>query len=168
MVWQESALIAMNEQGITGRTWMSFVDMYDRVSLKVCINSQLSREIKERVGIRQGAESSTEVFKCRSNILLNELCQQPDGLHIGSINTAAPTCADDVCLLSASYVGTQTLINIAEADSHRQRYDFSDTKTKILKKRAKQDRKNRKAALPKWIRNRLQPRGDIPGNQKNQ
>ena len=33
----------------------------------------------------------------------------------------------------SSYVGTQTLINIAEADSHRQRYDFSDTKTKILK-----------------------------------
>ena len=133
VVWQESALIAMSEQGITGRIWMAFVDMYDRVTSKVCINGQLSREIKETVGIRQGAESSTEVFKCRTNILLNELCQQPDGLHIGCINIAAPTCADDVCLLSASYVGTQTLINIAEADSHRQRYDFSDTKTKILK-----------------------------------
>ena len=115
VVWQESALIAMSEQGITGRIWMAFVNMYDRVTSKVCINGQLSREIKETFGIRQGAESSTEVFKCRTNILLNELCQQPDGLHIGYINIAAPTCADDVCLLSASYVGTQTLINIAEA-----------------------------------------------------
>ena len=77
--------------------------------------------------------AKTALFETRTNILLNELCQQPDGLHIGSINIAAPTCADDVCLLSSSYVGTQTLINIAEADGHRQRYDFSDTKTKILK-----------------------------------
>ena len=46
VVWQESALIAMSEQGITGRIWMSFVNMYDRVTSKVCINDQLSREIK--------------------------------------------------------------------------------------------------------------------------
>ena len=122
VVWQESALIAMSEQGITGRTWLTFVDMYHKVNSKVCINKQLSREIKETIGIRQGAESSTEVFKCRTNILLNELCQQPDGLHIGSINIAAPVECGSPLMIGPTYVSPD--VTLRATRNHRKHYRF--------------------------------------------
>ncbi len=132
IVWQESALVDMHQQGVQGSVWLTFTDMYKEVSSRICINGELSRCITETAGIRQGAVSSTEVFKARTNPVLEQLSSQADAMHIGSVRIAAPTCADDVCLLSDSHLGAQSLLSIAQMDANRKRYDFNEKKTKIV------------------------------------
>ena len=106
--------------------------MYLKVTAKVKHEGQLSREVVERQGIRQGSDTSTEAFKSRCDGMIDLISAQPDALHIGIIPAGAPTCADDTCIMSTSMFGTQALINIAEYDSRCNRYEFSSTKTRIM------------------------------------
>ena len=132
VVWQESALVSLHEQGTTGAQWSMYVDLYKSVTSRILVNGELSREIQEKIGIKQGAESSTGVFNSKSNTTLSQIASQPDSFHIGSIPVGVPTVADDMCLLSTSRIGAQTLLYIAQNDANRERYDFSTTKTKTI------------------------------------
>jgi hypothetical protein len=132
VVWQQSALVSLHEQGVTGAQWNSYVDLYESVSSRILVNGQLSREIQERIGIKQGAESSSGVFNSKSNPTLSQIANQPDCFHIGSIAVGVPTVADDMCLLSTSRIGAQTLLYTAQNDANRERYDFNTTKTKTI------------------------------------
>ena len=109
-----------------------YVDMCQGIKSVININGTLSRSITEGQGIRQGAESSSEIYKVRANPVIRATCDIPDTLRIGSIPIGAPTCADDVCLLSSSYTGAQTALLVAQNDANRERYEFSSTKTKVL------------------------------------
>ena len=132
VVWHDSVLTFVHEQGIKGPLWNLYADMYELVSLKMCINGELSLEIKEGQGIRQGAKTSTEIFNSRGNNTLNTVSSLPDGLRIGSIKGGAPTCADDTCLLSSTLIGAQTALLVAQDDANKERFQYSGTKTKSI------------------------------------
>ena len=132
VVWHDSTLVSLHQQGIKGPLWNLYANMYAEVSSRICIEGELSREIKEKQGIRQGAETSTEIFKGRGNKTLNTIASLPDSLRIGSVQVGAPTCADDTCLLSTSLLGAQTALLVAQDDANRERFQYSESKTKAI------------------------------------
>ena len=127
-----SLLTSLHQQGVTGPTWGLFSDMYTNVTSCICSEGRLSREITERQGIRQGADTSPEAFKARGNDMLKTASEQPDAFHIGCTSVGAPTCADDTCMISTTPCGAQTLINIAQEDASKERYEFSQKKTRVM------------------------------------
>jgi hypothetical protein len=132
MVWQHSTLLAMHEQGVTDGLWDLYADMYKTVTSQICIKGELSCIITEKHGIRQGGETSSEVFKCRGNPLLQNINEQPLAQRIGSIHIGAPITADDTCILSQSRIGAQSAIKLAECDANMELYEFSSTKPKAV------------------------------------
>ena len=132
VVWHESSLLNLHKEGIEGSLWGIFVDMYRSITSKVCLHGELSRQIKEKQGIRQGAETSTDIFKARVNPLINSIAHHPDSFRIGCIRVGAPTCADDTCILTTSHLGAQTALYLAESDARKERYEFSNNKTKVV------------------------------------
>ena len=132
VVWHDSLLVSLHNSRITGNVWSIYDDMYSGMCSRVKVGSELSRVVKEGQGIRQGGQSSTDLFKCRSNKMLQRITELPDSFRIGSISLGAPTTADDTALLSATRVGAQTQINVAQDDANNHRYNFSTVKTKAI------------------------------------
>jgi hypothetical protein len=132
VVWHKSMLCKLHDLGVNGKLWSMYVDMYKALSSQVKCNGELSLPFEEKQGVRQGGIPSTELFKARMDNLLKNLTKYQLGFQIGSINTAAPTCADDVALVASSPSSLQALINIAEHDASCERYEFSVAKTKIM------------------------------------
>jgi hypothetical protein len=95
----------------------------------VKLGHELSTSFTEGQGIRQGGLTSADLFKSRSNAALKRLSDLPTTFRIGVTPIGAPTTADDIALLSSTHVGTQSQINLVEADARDQRYCFSSTKT---------------------------------------
>jgi hypothetical protein len=131
-VWHGSMLLSLQEQGVEGTLWRTMRDMYTNITSQVKLNGNLSDQLEELQGIRQGGLSSTELFKSKSNYLLDSAAMQEDAYRIGAISVGAPTTADDTALISSTHVGAQTLLGIAELDSNYQRYDFNAQKTKVM------------------------------------
>ncbi len=94
--------------------------------------TELSREIQEKQGILQGNETSTQVYISKADQLLKTISTTPDTFRIGKTPVGAPTCADDICLITTTYTGAQTAAYIAQNDANRERYEFSSTKTKMM------------------------------------
>ena len=132
VVWHPSLLVSLYHQGITGPTWDLYQEMYHGISSKVKVEGSLSRAFKELQGIRQGGGTSADLFKSRSNNLLNQLTVLPDAYKIGTISLGCPTTADDTMMLSKTRMGAQTQMIIAQEDANRHRYSFSEKKTKII------------------------------------
>ena len=127
-----SMLVALHNHGIQGSLWGLYADMYEDITSQVKLNGQLSRTITEKQGIRQGAETSTGVYKAKADSLIMRLSNLQDSFRIGSISVGAPTTADDTATLSPSIMGAKTQICIAETDSNMQRYRFNPRKTKVI------------------------------------
>ena len=92
----------------------------------------ISRSFHEAQGIRQGGVSSTVLFNNRSTTLLEKLGLSPDGFRIGHIRLGAVMCADDLALISETHAGMQCLVNEAANDASRERFNFSEKKTKLM------------------------------------
>ena len=84
---------------------------------------KLQGELSEYQGIRQEGQSSTDLFKAKSNPMLRRASIHPLEYRIGSIPVSAPTAADDTALIAASRLGVHTLIGIAQTDANQQRYN---------------------------------------------
>ena len=104
--------------------------MYEGIRSTVKWEGVMSEEFEEGQGIRQGGLSSANLFKNRSTPMLNRTSSHPDCFSIGHIKCGAIMVADDLVLASRCNRGLQNLINEAEADAKRERYIFSETKTK--------------------------------------
>ena len=132
VVCHPALLVDLHHQGLGEAAWGLFADMYSHVTSRVKYEGDISREVVEKQGIRQGADTSTEAFKTRADKLITGISDQPDAYHIGSISVGAPTCADDTCIVSSSIQGTQALVNIAQHDASLNRYEFSSKKTRVM------------------------------------
>ena len=124
-------LVSLFDDGINSTLWNIYKDMYSGIKSVVKTDGSLSREFNENQGIRQGASSSSGLFR-RSTSLLNEISKLSESYRIGTIEVGAPTCADDTMMLSTSRLGAQLQINLAEYDANCHRYQFSEKKTKII------------------------------------
>jgi hypothetical protein len=132
VVFHDSLLISLYQQGIRGRLWKLVSSYYTGMSSKVKWDAAMSESFTEGQGIRQGGVQSTRHFKARGNPLLDMYTSHNLGARVGCIPVSAPTCADDVTLIANSASDLQVMVNVAAGDSHRERYQFSKTKTKIM------------------------------------
>lgn len=141
-VWHSSMLTAINDHGINGTLWNIFRDMYTDIKSQVKLKGELSDPICELQGIKQGAESSTDLFKAKSNPMIDRSGSHPVAYRIGSIPVGAPTTADDTALISSSRLGAQVQIGIAQLEANQNRYCFSNQKTKVMVVNQKKDPEN--------------------------
>ena len=72
IVDHNSMLTHMFDQGVQGKTWQLFNNLYSDITSQVKWKGELSNAFKEGQGIRQGGKSSTSCFKSRGN---NTLCK---------------------------------------------------------------------------------------------
>jgi hypothetical protein len=132
VVWHKSLLCKIHSLGVDGDLWAMYNNMYKQLSSQVKCHGVLSRSFMEKQGVRQGGIPSTELFKARGDDLLQTISRSCLGFTVGTIDVAAPTCADDIALISDNPITLQALLNLAVYDAHNERYEYSATKSKIM------------------------------------
>jgi hypothetical protein len=132
LVWHTGLLCALHEQGVTGPVWDMYNSMYTDISSCVKWGGQVSSIFHDRQGLRQGGYSSADIFKAKTNLMLNQQEHSVDLYCIGSVVVGAPTCADDTALISSTLTDANMVLSIAVKDSCNQRYIYSTTKSKVM------------------------------------
>jgi hypothetical protein len=130
------ALSSLNRKlyhdGITGQIWQIINSLQEEASTQIKWKGYLSEQFAINQGVRQGGILSTELYKRYINSLLIKLDEARLGVCLGDIHCPAPTCADDVALMSTSPLNLQLQISIAADYSKRERYELQPSKSMIL------------------------------------
>ena len=92
---------------------------------------QLSRPIRETLGVKQGNIKSSDHYTVYNGPVLDTLEDATLGVWIGSVNTGVSGVADDDFLMSDDPVKLQGLIDIAEHYGKRYIITYGASKTKI-------------------------------------
>ena len=132
VVWHAGMLAKLSHLGVSGNQWQVYHSLYQDMTSQVKEEGLLSRSFEEKQGVRQGGIPSTELFKCRGHQVLEDLEQSNQGFSIGEVDVSAPTCADDMTLLSSTSIGLQRLLTIAQTDAALERYQYSKAKSKVM------------------------------------
>ena len=119
--------------GVDGPLWNLIYQLSTYATTTVKWNNMLSDPFSVCQGVRQGGILSTELYKIYINDVLNQLEESGLGAHIGAINCGAPTCADDLALLSEDPIKLQTMISTVENYSRVEGYKLQPTKSIILR-----------------------------------
>ncbi|CAC5392694.1 unnamed protein product [Mytilus coruscus] len=85
-----------------------------------------------RQGVRQGGILATHLYTLYVQNLLEELKNNSIGFHLGNIYIGAPTCADDIALLSSDTSKMQLMLDIIGRYADQHQYNIHPTKTKIV------------------------------------
>ncbi|VDI69999.1 Hypothetical predicted protein [Mytilus galloprovincialis] len=83
-------------------------------------------------GVRQGGAFSDDLYKIYINPLLNILSTSGLGGRVGNINCCAPTCADDLALVSNNPLDLKIMMNIPLDFSKREGYVLQPTKSVVI------------------------------------
>ena len=118
--------------GIKGHLWLLLRNLYRNANVRVKWNGNLSDEFTMLQGTKQGAKLSTTLYKCYNNSTLDCLVRSNLGAYIGNIPVAAPTCADDIALLANSQENLQSMLNIIEFCSKKDKVTINPEKSEIL------------------------------------
>ena len=132
VVDHDSVMLHLHRQGITGNLWKCYNNLYTDITSKIKWQGEESEPFGEGQGIRQGAPTSTGIFKARSNPSLSKLEVHPDNLQIGHLKVGALMVADDLVISSRTIQGMQALVTEAEMDASRERFSFSQKKTRTM------------------------------------
>ena len=136
----DSAFEVVNRQILTrelymsgdrGEYWKASYFSYQDSMSRIKMNGQLSRQIKEILGVKQGHIKSSDHYTAYNGPLLDTLEHACLGVWIGPINCAVTGVADDDFLMSDDSIKLQGLINIAEHYGNRYRISYGASKTKI-------------------------------------
>ena len=106
--------------------------MYRDMKSTVKWDGLLSESFVEAQGVRQGGIPSTELFKARCNGLLNTLESSSLGFRIGTTSVAAPTCADDMTIISSSPTNLQLMLDLASQYASSNRYTYNAIKSTTM------------------------------------
>lgn len=117
--------------GIKGDLWLTLKQLYKEPITSVKWNGLNSKPFPVRQGVRQGGVSSAPIYKTYTNPLLEQLEQHHQGHRIGSISIPAPTCADDMAVISHNHTDSQTALDIVSyyTDDHRGQINASKSAT---------------------------------------
>ena len=146
----DSAFEVVNRQILTrelymsgdrGDYWKASYFSYQDSLTRIKMNNQLSRPIKETLGVKQGHVKSSDHYTAYNGPLLDTLENACLGVWIGPINCGVTGVADDDFLMSDDSVKLQGLIDIAEHYGHRYRITYGASKTKITISGSDIDRK---------------------------
>ena len=129
VVDHEILLDELYSSGIDGSLWVLLRELYREPTTRVKWNNIISEEFNVLQGVRQGGVSSAPVYKSYTNRLLNNLQKHHLGHRIGTVNVSAPTCADDIAILSNSHHDSQAAINIVDDYAASHRYTINASKS---------------------------------------
>ena len=130
-VVHQGLLNTIHEQGVSGRLWHLYDNLYQRIQSTVIWKGCQSTSFHEAQGISQGGAISADLYKAGKNKLL-EILANTTTCRIGHINAGALMVADDLAIAANSAHDLQHGVSIIELDSLRQRYCFNVDKTKIV------------------------------------
>ena len=127
--------------GDRGDYWKASYFSYKDSLSRIKMNGQLSRPIKETLGVKQGHIKSSDHYTAYNGPLLDTLERVSLGVWIGPINCGVTGVADDDFLMSDDSIRLQGLIDIAEHYGKRYRITYGASKTKITISGSDIDRK---------------------------
>ena len=117
--------------GEEGEFWKSSKYSYDDSMTKIKMQGKLSRQIEEKLGVKQGHINSSDNYKVYINPALDTFENSTLGVWIGPINVSVTGVADDNYLMSDTQSKLQALIDIAEHYGRRYKIKYGAAKTKI-------------------------------------
>ena len=106
---------------------------YKNMKLRVRWCHVLSKEFNVSNGVRQGGILSPLLFTVYINDLLVQLSHSGHGCSIGRCCVGAVGYADDICIMSASASGLQSLLDICFAFAESNDLMFNHKKTKCMR-----------------------------------
>jgi hypothetical protein len=130
-VWHDSLMRKLHLLGVENN-WLLRRTMLDNLSIRVRVGDSLSRPVKLSQGVGQGRPWSTHDYKVMINDLLNTVIKSGLGTKIGPYTLAAPTCADDMLVVTNDEDELQLLLDIVLEYSRDERYIIHPTKSMIL------------------------------------
>jgi hypothetical protein len=109
--------------------WDIIDDIYTESQEVVRWKGVDSRPYQVRQGVRQGGILSPILYKLYINGLLTSLEKNSIGMKIGTSFVGAPTCADDILLISSDRHQLQTMVDMAFEYSTKHRYEIHPEKS---------------------------------------
>ena len=132
VVCHDSLFRRLYLDGVQGDMLLLLLEMYNNSTTKVKWGGNLSEHFNVQQGVRQGSPLSTILYKRYNNKLLENLQESGLGFNWGNIACPAPTCADDVALLSTNEFEHQSMLYMIEEYTHRERYNINGSKSSTL------------------------------------
>ena len=117
---------------------------------KVKMNGMLSRNIEEKLGVKQGHINSSDHYKVYINPALEALDESNLGVWIGPINVSGTGVADDLYLTADTQSKLQAQLEIASHYGLRYKIKYGASKTKITVVGSKIDMKYYSDTTP-WV-----------------
>ena len=119
--------------GVTGHEWLVIDSLHKDSLTSVKWQGQISPTYVNQKGVRQGGILSADLFKVYNNGTLERIDDSGDGATIGDVGVQAPTCADDLTVMSNTVNGLQSLIYICDDTSQMDGYENQEVKSVIMK-----------------------------------
>ncbi|MES9904479.1 MAG: reverse transcriptase domain-containing protein [Sedimenticola sp.] len=133
VVVHSSLMRKLYHMGVNGNNWTIINSLHQGARTAVKWRNKLSDPYINQQGVRQGGVLSADLYKVYINELLDRLSNTGIGATIGNITVPAPTCADDVTLISSDPNELQRLINITKDYSFMEGYQLQEVKSVILR-----------------------------------
>ncbi|CAC5391080.1 unnamed protein product [Mytilus coruscus] len=146
MLDAKSAFDAVKHAGLIRRLYQKKIpeqsiliidNLYKNAVSCVKWNNQISDTFRIEQGVRQGEAFSADLYKIYINTLLDILTDTGYKGNIGSISCCAPTCADDLAILSNCPYETQILNNMAFDFSKREAYLLQPAKSCVIQSKSR-------------------------------
>ena len=117
--------------GLGEGCWSLIDNMYADSREAIRWKGEDSRTFRSLQGVKQGSVISPMLYKTYINDLLDCLQRNNLGTHIGHIYIGAPTCADDVLLISNSQQELQSMLSTCYSYSQAHYYELHPKKSSV-------------------------------------
>ena len=117
--------------GERGCYWRASHYSYQNSLTKIKMKGNLSKDIPEKLGVKQGRNKSSDHYKVYIAPLLDTLETADLGVWVGPVNVSVSGVADDVYLMSDNQTKLQSLLDIAAFYGKMYRIEYGASKTKI-------------------------------------
>jgi hypothetical protein len=114
VVDHDALMQALHLHRVQDENWLLMKDWYTDMHSSIKWKGELSRQINEQQGLRQGGGLSASQYKVYTNKNLVALEKANLGFSIGTEYVGCPTCADDTALVHSNSVEMQASINVCE------------------------------------------------------
>ena len=108
------------------------MDSYSRQINQTKWLNETSFQFKSINGVRQGGILSPLLYSIYNDVLIDNLRRQGHGCHKGDHFIGALSYADDLCILSPTIKGLQSMLNVCEEFSKQYDVLFNPKKTQCI------------------------------------